>query len=106
MAEESAKPSTRTVRVRIMGRVQGVCYRAWTESMAHALGLSGWVRNTSDGAVEALFSGPPDRVDRMLALCGDGPPAAAVSGIALLEEGGAAPESFSVLPTEWKRPGA
>ena len=47
------------VHVLIMGRVQGVGYRAWVAREANAAGLSGWVRNLSSGDVEAVFSGPP-----------------------------------------------
>lgn len=89
----------RTVRVRVTGRVQGVCYRDWTEKNASALGLSGWVRNRSDGAVEALFSGPMDHVALMLKRCHDGPAAAAVREVVIVEEGGGAPIGFSVLAT-------
>ena len=88
-----------TVRVRISGRVQGVCYRAWTQSNAKALGLSGWVRNRRDGAVEALFSGAAAQVSEMLARCRVGPPAAFVEDVAILEDGITAPLGFQVLPT-------
>jgi len=71
----------KSVKAVIHGRVQGVWYRGWTEKTATALGLSGWVRNRPDGSVEALFSGPQDAVDRMLADCRDGPPLARVTDI-------------------------
>ena len=71
----------KTVSARIEGRVQGVWYRAWTVREATARGLSGWVRNRADGSVEALFDGPAEAVDAMLAACRDGPPAAAVSAV-------------------------
>ncbi|KAK3000559.1 hypothetical protein RJ639_020959 [Escallonia herrerae] len=48
---------TKTVRVVIKGRVQGVFYRNWTIDNATDLGLKGWVRNRRDGSVEALFLG-------------------------------------------------
>ncbi|WP_142848568.1 acylphosphatase [Telmatospirillum sp. J64-1] len=72
---------TKTVHVRIEGRVQGVWYRAWTVGEARKLGLSGWVRNRSDGSVEALFQGSSAAVDAMLAACREGPPAARVSAV-------------------------
>jgi len=53
------------IRARISGRVQGVSYRAWTRGQARALGLTGWVRNEPDGAVSALFAGPPAGLDTM-----------------------------------------
>src|SRR6476620_12539160 len=76
---------TRTVSVRIEGRVQGVFYRAWTNDTARALGLDGTVRNASDGSVEAVFSGPADKVDEMLKLCAKGPPDARVSKVTDLD---------------------
>jgi acylphosphatase len=92
-------PRKRSVRVRITGRVQGVCYRAWTERTAHNLGLSGWVRNRSDGAVEALFSGAAGPVEEMLRRCREGPPGAQVEELAAVEETAAAPAGFAILPT-------
>ncbi len=89
----------RTVRVRIEGGVQGVGYRYWTERVAAELGLTGWVRNRRDGSVEALFAGTADDVAQMLERCKDGPRAARVTAVEIVEEGGEAPNGFSVLPT-------
>jgi acylphosphatase len=97
--QPDADPVTRTVRVRITGGVQAVSYRAWTENTASALGLSGWVRNRRDGAVEALFSGTGDRVEEMLARCREGPPAAVVKQVTVVEERGHSPAGFVILPT-------
>jgi acylphosphatase len=94
--------TTRTVSVRIEGRVQGVYYRAWTEQTARALGLDGTVRNANDGSVEAVFSGPADKVAEMLRLCAKGPPDARVSKVTVIAEGGAAPHGFKVLGTDWR----
>ena len=79
MAEQERK----VVLARIHGRVQGVWYRGWTVDTAIAFGLDGWVRNRSDGTVEALFAGPAEVVDRMIDACRKGPPAAIVHDIAL-----------------------
>jgi acylphosphatase len=68
-------------RVMIRGRVQRVGYRAWTEYTALELGLEGWVRNRSDGTVEALFAGPANDVAAMLEACRLGPPGARVEAI-------------------------
>ncbi len=73
--------ATKTVHVRIEGRVQGVWYRGWTVDEAASRGLRGWVRNRMDGSVEALFSGPAADVDDMVEACRRGPPAARVDGI-------------------------
>jgi acylphosphatase len=69
------------VRVRIEGRVQGVWFRGWTVQRAADLKLQGWVRNRSDGSVEALFAGPADAVALMLQQCWDGPPGARVTDV-------------------------
>jgi acylphosphatase len=87
---------TRTVQVRIEGRVQGVGYRAWTERTALSLGLAGWVRNRADGAVEAVFQGPADVVADMLARCKAGPRSAAVTLVAIMGEGVGVFDGFEV----------
>jgi acylphosphatase len=98
-----AKPDERrTVTVRIEGRVQGVYYRAWTHDKARALGLDGWVRNMSDGSVQAVFSGPAVQVDEMLRRCAEGPPHAKVTAVTVTDEGGAPPSGFKVLGTDWR----
>jgi acylphosphatase len=68
-----------SVRVRITGRVQGVGYRGWTVQAAVILGLSGWVRNRSDGSVEAVFQGGQDQIDQMIDKLYQGPFGAVVS---------------------------
>lgn len=70
-----------TRHVRITGRVQGVAYRAWTRATATRLGLAGWVRNTHDGAVEAMVQGDRDSVERMITAFYDGPGAAQVTQV-------------------------
>ncbi len=87
------------MRVSVEGSVQGVGYRAWTERVAAELDLSGWVRNRRDGTVEALFCGTAADVAEMLERCQDGPRAARVTAVRILEEGVPAPEDFEVLPT-------
>ncbi|HLO78871.1 MAG TPA: acylphosphatase [Magnetospirillum sp.] len=69
------------LRVLIEGRVQGVWYRGWTVEAAQGLGLHGWVRNLTDGRVEAVFLGAPEVVDAMVEACRKGPPAARVSSV-------------------------
>jgi acylphosphatase len=63
--------------------VQGVFFRAETQSRARSLGLVGWVRNAPDGTVEAVFEGPSERVDSMLDWCRRGPPHAQVEDVAV-----------------------
>jgi acylphosphatase len=67
--------------VTIRGRVQGVGYRAFVGHQAMVRGLEGWVRNRSDGSVEALFAGPAEVVAEMIALCRRGPSSARVEAV-------------------------
>lgn len=66
-------------RVLVSGRVQGVFYRDSCRQVAQHEGVAGWVRNLRDGRVEAVFEGPEDAVDRVVAWCHDGPAGAVVT---------------------------
>jgi len=68
-------------RVRIAGRVQGVFFRAWTQEKARDLGVSGWVRNCSDGSVEAHLEGEESALETLIAQVRNGPPAAQVEQV-------------------------
>lgn len=57
----------------ISGTVQGVGYRYFVRSNARKLGLTGWVRNTEDGGVEAVFQGEEDVIEKMIVMCRQGP---------------------------------
>jgi len=90
---------TRTIQVRIEGRVQGVGFRAFVEMNAYELGLEGWVRNRRDGSVEAVFQGTADAVETMLQRCLEGPPASTVTRVEAIGEGVGAFDGFEVRPT-------
>jgi len=62
------------VHVHITGVVQGVFYRVSTKQKADELGIRGWVKNTHDGAVEAVFEGEEAVVQEMIDWCFQGPP--------------------------------
>jgi acylphosphatase len=70
-----------TQRLFIIGRVQGVGFRYSLQREAERLGLAGWVRNRSDGSVEALAQGAPDALDALAAWARRGPPAARVAEV-------------------------
>jgi acylphosphatase len=74
-----------TVRATLLikGKVQGVFFRAHTRDQAEALGLAGWVRNLPLRRVEAVFQGPRDQVEKAIAWCRQGPPAAVVSEVTI-----------------------
>jgi acylphosphatase len=76
----------------VSGRVQGVFFRDTARRRAEAAGLTGWVRNRPDGAVEAVFEGDPDRVEEMVEFCRHGPSRAEVATVEVIEEG---PEGLS-----------
>jgi len=69
------------VHVVISGRVQGVWFRANTKNKAEQLGITGWVRNTPDGNVEAVFEGDEKSIEEMLEWCNHGPPLARVDNV-------------------------
>jgi len=65
----------------VHGRVQGVYFRASTVYEAQNLGLTGWVRNCPDGAVEAVAEGARDKVEDLIAWCRHGPSGARVQSV-------------------------
>ena len=76
-------------QITVRGRVQGVGYRDALRLQAERLGVTGWVRNRSDGSVEALLQGSAEAVEALVAWARRGPPAARVGE---LVEGAPAPE--------------
>ena len=88
-----------TYRVRVTGRVQGVCFRDWAKNQACRLQISGWVRNRRDGSVEALISGSPENIQEMLNVFEVGPSAAHVTSICLKSCGPPLDRGFKQLVT-------
>jgi acylphosphatase len=84
-------------RVFVSGIVQGVGYRYSTVQQAQALKLNGWVRNLTDGRVEAVFEGERATVDRMLKWCDRGPSAAVVKDVTVEREKPEGLQGFNVL---------
>jgi acylphosphatase len=76
----------RRVHVLISGKVQGVFFRYHTYELAKKLGITGWVRNTSDGKVEAVFEGDGDKIEKILEFCRKGPSSARVEKVEVKEE--------------------
>jgi len=71
------------IHVIISGRVQGVWFRVSTKNKAEQLGIKGWVRNTSDGKVEAVFEGEEKILDEMLKWCHIGPQLSKVDNVVI-----------------------
>ncbi len=61
------------VHLFISGYVQGIGYRQFVKSNAQRLGLTGWVRNLSDGRVEAIVQGDKEKIEELITLCKTGP---------------------------------
>jgi acylphosphatase len=73
-------------RVVVSGRVQGVFFRDSVRRRADAAGVAGWVRNTREGTVEAVFEGEPGAVGELVEFCRRGPSRAEVSSAQVTEE--------------------
>jgi acylphosphatase len=84
-------------RLAITGRVQGVGYRDWAVATGQRLSLSGWVRNRTDGSVEALVVGDDEAVGRMIEACRRGPTLARVDAVDV------EPVDLDVLPSGFTR---
>jgi len=65
----------------VSGRVQGVFFRVEIRDEATRRNVTGWVRNTSGGRVEAVFEGVREDVEKVIEFCRSGPPGARVTKI-------------------------
>lgn len=81
----------------VSGLVQGVAFRYHARERARELGVAGWVRNLSDGRVEARFEGPEERVEAFLAWLRHGPRAALVTECEVREREPAGDEGFRIV---------
>jgi acylphosphatase len=72
-----------TMNIRIEGQVQGCGFRDFAVREADARKLKGWVRNRSDGSLEAVASGPTKEVEAFIAVCMKGPHGARVTALNL-----------------------
>ena len=84
-----------TVHVCISGRVQGVWFRASTKQKAEALGLTGWVKNSKDNSVEAVFEGDEEKVEEMITWCHQGPALAEVHEVKIAKQ--SKPQHFTTF---------
>jgi acylphosphatase len=86
----------RRVHVSVLGRVQGVFYRASCADLATRLGVAGSIRNVGRDRVEAVFEGPDEAVDELVAWCREGPGAARVDAVDVRAESPTGEEGFRV----------
>lgn len=88
------------VHARVRGRVQGVYFRASTQSEAQRLELAGWVRNRRDGTVELVAEGPPDSLDALMRWVAVGPPLSTVTNVDRIDcEPVGLEDGFTIRPT-------
>ena len=87
------------IHVYVSGTVQGVFFRVSAKEKADKLGITGWIKNLSDGRVETVFEGEDDQINNMLAWCMMGPNGASVDHIEKFEEDTQGLTSFKILPT-------
>jgi acylphosphatase len=83
-------------RVVVHGRVQGVAFRYSVQRLAQQRGVAGWVANRADGAVEAVFEGEPQAVERLVDFCREGPRGAEVEGTEVTDEESLGETNFTV----------
>lgn len=83
-------------RVVVHGLVQGVFFRDSVRRMASRAGVAGWVRNTREGTVEAVFEGDEDAVERLVAFCREGPRGARVDRVDVEPEDVEGLRSFAI----------
>ena len=74
-----------TMNIRIEGDVQGVGFREFAIREATARKLKGWVRNRTDGSLEAVASGPQTVVESFITACVKGPRGARVTAFNLMQ---------------------
>lgn len=74
-------PETIQIKLIVTGRVQGVFFRAETKKAADRLGINGYVKNLSDGSVEAMIQGYPPIIAQMIEWCNKGPAASKVDQV-------------------------
>ena len=83
-------------RVIVLGRVQGVWFRETTRRRAERHDVTGWVSNRPDGAVEAVFEGPQEAVERLVEFARLGPPDARVDDVDVTSEPPEGLDAFEV----------
>ena len=86
-----------TVHILISGKVQGVFFRATAKKIAQQLKITGWIKNTPKGDVEALVTGQTEAVKDFITWCKSGPERASVKDIVLTSQAHTPFEDFSII---------
>lgn len=75
-----------TVQLLIKGKVQGVFYRATARQIADRIGITGWIKNTREGNVEATVSGTEEQLKKFISWCKKGSEKAVVDEVVITEK--------------------
>lgn len=86
-----------TIHLLIKGEVQGVFYRATAKKIADKLNLTGWIKNTKDGNVEAIATGDQQQLDEFINWCKTGPENAEVEDVIITQEEETSFNDFEVI---------
>jgi len=87
----------KAVKLEIFGTVQGIFFRSFVKEKADELGVKGYVRNKTDGSVEAWFEGNNKDVDQMIEICKKGPEHAVIKKVDIIEESFQSLKDFKIL---------
>lgn len=86
-----------TVQIIIKGKVQGVFYRASAKAVADTIGITGWIKNTAEGNVEALAKADEAQLHKFIAWCRKGPEEAIVKEVTVIPKEERAFKDFKIL---------
>ena len=87
----------KAVKVAIYGSVQGIFFRSFIKEKADELNIKGYVRNKTDGSVEALFEGNNTEVEKIIEICKQGPEHAIIKNMDIKEEKFQGLKDFKIL---------
>ncbi len=85
-----------TIQLLIKGKVQGVFYRASAITAAKHLQITGWIKNTPEGDVEAVANGSEEQLNQFANWCKQGPPLAKVQNVIITKVTGHSFKDFSI----------
>ena len=85
------------IRIVIHGKVQGVFYRATAKKVADRLNLTGWIKNTKEGYVEAIISGDEDHLQEFIVWCKQGPEKALVKDVIITKKKEMVLNNFEII---------
>ena len=86
-----------TIHLLIKGEVQGVFYRATAKKIADKLNVTGWIKNTKAGDVEAIATGSQQQLDEFINWCKKGPEKAKVEDVIVTQEKETSFNDFEVI---------